>query len=64
MICDLADVDMRDTYEEEKHHYHLAPTPSAAHNPNPNKTCDGGEFNATRSSKMSKMSKNKDAFDT
>ena len=61
MICDMADVDMKQVIEEEKNSRHLAPTPSAAHNPESTKTGDGGEFQDT---KTGKMSKTKDASDT
>jgi hypothetical protein len=64
MICDMADVDMRLTNEEEKDSYHLAPTPRASHNPGFTTTGDGGGFQTTKSSKMSKTSKSKDACDT
>ena len=64
MICDMADVDMTDFNEEEKIPQHLAPTPSASHYPNYKTTSDGGEFQATKSSKMSKTAKSKDAFGT
>ncbi len=66
MICDMSDVTMDGDFEEEKHSTNLAPTPSAAHNPNPNKTCNGGGFKATKmskASKMSELSKKKDASD-
>ncbi len=66
MICDMSDVTMKQGNEEEKIPTTLAPTPSAAHNPNPNKTGNGGEFKAKKSTTMSnisKMSKIKDAFD-
>ena len=61
MICDLADVVMEHDYEEEKHLANLEPTPSAAHNPGFTTTGDGGEFQDTKKSKMSKTSKAKDA---
>ena len=61
MICDMADVDMRQVNEEEKNPQPLAPTPSAAHNPDFTMTGDGGEFQATKKSEMSKTSKSKDA---
>ena len=57
MICDLADVEMKQVDEEEKHSTILAPTPSAAHNPKCKTTGDGGEFQATKMSKSSKMAK-------
>ncbi len=59
----MSDVTMRDSHEEEKVFVQEAPTPSAAHNPNPNKTCNGGEFKATNSSKMFEISNKKDASD-
>ncbi len=54
MICDLADVATRQDDEEGKHSTNLAPTPSAAHNPNSDKTSNRGEFEATKMSKISK----------
>ena len=63
MICDMADVDMQNDTEEEKVPTTLAPTPSAAHNPDFTATGDGGEFQATKSTKMSKTVKVKDASD-
>ena len=62
----MSDVTMTDNNEEEKIPMNVAPTPSASHNPNPNKTCNGGGFEATKvskASKMSEMSKKKDASD-
>ena len=53
MICDMADVVMKQVNEEEKIPQHLAPTPSASHNPDSQKTSDGGEFQATKKSEMS-----------
>ena len=64
MICDMADVDMHQVNEEEKHSRHLAPTPSAAHNPDSTMTGDGGEFQGTKKSKMSEMAKTKNASGT
>ncbi len=64
MICDMADVTMTFTNEEEKNAYHLAPTPSAAHNPDSTMTGDGGEFQETKKSKTAKMSKTKGASET
>ncbi len=61
MICDMADVTMEGVIEEEKYHKHLAPTPSAAHNPDFTMTGDGGEFQATKKTKMAKKEKVKDA---
>ena len=61
MICDMAEGTMTDLNEEEKIPQQLAPTPSASLNLNSNKTCDGGEFQATKTSKISKMPKQKDA---
>ncbi len=54
MICDMADVVMTLSIEEEKNSQQLAPTPSAAHNPDSKATSDGGEFQATKKSGMSK----------
>ena len=64
MICDVADVTMTCTNEEEKVPTTLAPTPSAAHNPDSTKTGDGNEFKTTKTAKMSKTEKVKDASDT
>ena len=61
MICDMADVDMYHDNEEEKIPGHLAPTPSAAHNPDFTVTGDGGEFQQTKMPKMPKMTKKRDA---
>ena len=57
MICDLPDVTMEHTYEEEEIPTTLAPTPSASHNPDSNKTGDGGDLKATKSTMMSNSSK-------
>ena len=62
MICDLADVAMRQVYEEEKIPTNVTPTPSAAHNPKCKTTSDGHEFQATKSDMMSKTSKTKETF--
>ena len=64
MICDMADVTMGGVNEEEKSLIQLAPTPSAARNPDFTTTGDGGEFQATKKSKTSKMAKQKDASET
>ena len=64
MICDLADVHMTNTDEEEKIPTNVAPTPSAPHNPKCNTTGDGHEFQATKSSKMFEMTNKKDASDS
>ena len=63
VVCDMSDVTMRDSHEEEKNITHVAPTPSACHNPNSTMTDDGGEFQATKMSKSSKMAKTKNASD-
>ena len=63
MICDMSDVTMRDSHEEEKNITHVAPTPSASHNPNTTMTDDEGEFQAIKVSKISKMDESKDATD-
>ena len=54
MICDMSDVTMQQDDEEEKMPTIVAPTPSAAHNPKCKTTGDEHEFQATKSSKMSK----------
>ena len=63
MICDMSDVTMEHDHEEEKIPMNVAPTPSASHNPDFNMTGDGGEFQATKKSKISEMSKTKNAPD-
>ncbi len=64
MICDMADVDMTYSNEEEKNSKLLAPTPSAAHNPGFTKMSDGNEFRETKTAKMSKTAKKKETSDT
>ena len=44
----MADVTMEGVNEEEKNPTLLAPTPSAAHNPDYTMTCGGGEFQDTK----------------
>ncbi len=64
MICDMSDVTMTDNdNEEEKIPIQLAPTPSASHNPKDSTTGDGHEFEATKSTLMSKTSKTKETSD-
>ena len=60
----MSDVTMTDDHEEEKIPMNVAPTPSAAHNPKYKTTSDGGEFQATKTSKMPKTLMAKDATKT